>query len=58
MLQEILTLTKAGVGIGEDGISSKRPNPLSTLITFELSKISPVLTSCKQILTFYLRRKK
>lgn len=41
-----LTLTYAGVGTGEEGISSRRPTPLSILITFEWSKISPVLRSC------------
>jgi hypothetical protein len=40
------TLTYAGVDTGVDGISSSRPNPLSTLTTFELSYLSPTLTCC------------
>lgn len=44
------TLTKAGVDSGIDGTSSNSPDPLSTLTTFELSYISPILTYYKTML--------
>jgi len=46
-IEKLHTLTKAGVDSGIDGTSSNSPDPLSTLTTFELSYISPILTYCK-----------
>jgi len=50
VIEKLHTLTKAGVDSGIDGTSSNSPDPLSTLTTFELSYISPILTYCKPML--------